>query len=340
MMHFVRFLHLPIWGYTAVLPIFGAISVTEAQTRTQLLSLLAVATAFHNYAYVLNDLIDLPIDRTQSLRKHYPLVCGAISEKTAIIFVLLNLVTAYFIASFITRDLVAFACLTMAFVLMSIYNFWGKRFSVPPFTDFIQGMGWGMLILFGATAVSSVVMPMTISIVLFIVVYILLVNGVNGALRDLENDQRHKAKTTPIWFGVRTLANQKRYLPKMFQMYAMCLQILLILVGLFLITHNPDYQLRNAYLLETKILFVVMVIAALAVSAFVLRSPQDANKVFPWLMTSNICMLLMLFILLLPTTNVFTFGVVLFVFIAPLLLADWVATFWQDQILLSKQRDV
>lgn len=339
MMHFVRFLHLPIWGYTAVLPIFGAISVTETPTWTQLFSLLAVATAFHNYAYVLNDLIDLPIDRTQSLRKHYPLVCGAISEKIATVFVLLNLVAAYLFTLFITNDLVAFACLTMAFLLMTIYNFWGKQFAVPPSTDFIQGIGWGMLILFGATAVSSTVVLLTINIIVFIIIYILLVNGVNGALRDLENDQKHKAKTTPIWFGVNTLANQKRHLPKMFQMYAMCLQILLALVGLYLITQNQDYHLRNAYLLETKILFVVIVVAALAILAFILRSPHDVGKIFPWLMTSNICMLLMLFILLLPITNAFTFGVVLFVFIAPLLLADWVATFWQDQILLSKQRD-
>ena len=95
MMHIVRFLHLPIWGYTAVLPIFGAVTVTKSQSAVQLFLLLMVATAFHNYAYVLNDLIDLPIDRTQPSRMHYPLVEGTISFRTAVVFVVLNFVGAY-----------------------------------------------------------------------------------------------------------------------------------------------------------------------------------------------------------------------------------------------------
>ena len=107
MMHIVRFLHLPIWGYTAVLPIFGAVTVTKSQSAMQLFLLLMVATAFHNYAYVLNDLIDLPIDRTQTSRMHYPLVEGTISIRMATVFAIVN-----FIAAFL-------------FVFLLTQNFWG-----------------------------------------------------------------------------------------------------------------------------------------------------------------------------------------------------------------------
>ena len=220
----------------------------------------------------------------------------------------------------------------LAFLLMTIYDLWGKRFVIPPITDFIQGVGWGMLILFGATAVSDQINLLTGSVILFIIVYILLVNGVNGALRDFENDKVHHARTTPIWFGVEALAEQKRQLPMLFRIYALCLQILLLAIGLNPLLKNMAYQTRNLLLNETIICYMLIGVICLPIMLYILRTPQDKHQIFPWLMTSNICMLLLLFILFLPIMNQLTLTVTLGVFILPLVMSDWLLSFGSSSV--------
>ena len=137
----------------------------------------------------------------------------------------------------------------MAFMLMTIYDFVGKRFPIPPITDFIQGVGWGMLILFGATAVSEQINLLTGNIILFIVVYILLVNGVNGALRDFENDKIHtmlrQHRFGLVW---RRYQRTNVHLPMLFRFYAFSFAPLFAVrwVKRFSI-NNMIYQTRNLY---------------------------------------------------------------------------------------------
>ena len=78
------FIRFPALGMTCVLPFLGVASVLHSLTSGHILGFLIVSTSFHVFAYVFNDVIDLPIDKTEPLRAKYPLVTGVIKPKIAL----------------------------------------------------------------------------------------------------------------------------------------------------------------------------------------------------------------------------------------------------------------
>jgi len=56
---------LSVAGFSAMLPILGAISTGVPPAPLTLVGLVAVAMLFHVYAYLLNDVIDLDVDRRE-----------------------------------------------------------------------------------------------------------------------------------------------------------------------------------------------------------------------------------------------------------------------------------
>src|SRR5262249_3320173 len=56
-----RFIRFTALGGTVILPLLGATSVTPQPKSSLVVGLIAVAVAYHCFAYVLNDFVDLPI---------------------------------------------------------------------------------------------------------------------------------------------------------------------------------------------------------------------------------------------------------------------------------------
>ncbi len=78
-----RLVRLHFLVFTSQLVIFGLAAATVHGAATpawpRLLGIFAVGLAFHVFAYVFNDVIDLPVDRTQPRRAGDPLVKGEVS---------------------------------------------------------------------------------------------------------------------------------------------------------------------------------------------------------------------------------------------------------------------
>ncbi len=237
-----QFIRLPAFGFTAMLPLLGAASVAPHLAARQVLGLLGVALAFHCFSYVLNDVIDLPLDRTQSLRAKDPLVRGVIRPERALAFALCQLPVALVITAWLGGDLGAYAALGAGFFLMGIYNLWGKRTPLPPATDVIQGTAWGALVFYGAGVQPGSLTGLTIDLFAFAVVYIVLINGVHASLRDLANDLAWGLRSTAILLGARPRPAGQLAIPGRLKLYAWTLQALSI--GLLL---APLYQNALGY---------------------------------------------------------------------------------------------
>lgn len=202
MWHVYRFIRFSALGATAILPLLGAASVTPRVGARLLLGLLAAALLFHCFAYVLNDVIDLPIDRREPQRATFPLVRGLVSPAQALAFALAQVPLAFALTAGLGGGRLAYGALALACALMTVYNLWGKRGPFPPLTDLVQGLGWAALLVYGA-ALAGRPTPLTAALAAFEVVFILLINGVHGPLRDLANDLRCGARTTAILLGAR-----------------------------------------------------------------------------------------------------------------------------------------
>jgi len=187
--------------FTSMLVLLGVAAVTPDPGWKILLAGVLVALAFHIFAYIQNDVLDLPIDRTQVLRANDPLVSGLISPGKAMTIALLQIPISFLISWWVGAGLWAYIALIAGFVFMTIYNMYGKRCPIPMLTDSAQGIGWGSLSIYGSLIATGEVNTLSFVAGGFGFAFLFLINGVHGGLRDLGNDIKLGCSTTAIYYG-------------------------------------------------------------------------------------------------------------------------------------------
>ena len=187
-------------GFTAIWPLLG-LAVVEGWSRTTVVSVVAVAVLFNTFGVVLNDIIDLPVDRSEPLRHRSPLVTGRLTRRQAAAIALTQLplmVAAHLMGGLSPR---ALPLLGGVVLCMTVYDVWGKASRFPLALDAALGVSGGLFVLYGAS-VTGRPWPITVwPIALSAVVFLLFVNAYCNGLRDIENDRACGRCTTPIWFG-------------------------------------------------------------------------------------------------------------------------------------------
>jgi isopentenyl-diphosphate delta-isomerase len=225
-----RFTRIHFVGYSALWALLGAATVDPDRPAPFWLGLGLVGVCFHLYGAVLNDVFDLPIDRTQPARALDPLVRGTIRPAQALPFALVQLPLAALLTAALGGGAAAFGWLLAAAVAMAIYDAYGKRCPLPPLTDGAQGVAWACMTLYGAALAGGPANVLTGAIAASGVVFTLLINGVHGGMRDLENDAAHGAQTAALWLGMRPLPGGGIHVPLRAKVF--CWPLALGLVGL------------------------------------------------------------------------------------------------------------
>jgi len=219
-------------SFTLLLPLLGAASSQRELPVEQALVLVGIALAFHVFAYVLNDVADLWVDRTEPLRADSPLVQGTLTRRKALWLALLQPPIAFALALHAGAAPSALLMLGIAFLAMTGYNLYGKRCPWPLLTDSLQALGWCALLLFGAvceTPVTRADLPWLVS---YVFIYVLLINGLHGGVRDLANDFERGARTTAVWLGARPAAGSGVRMSPQLIAYGLLLQAALLACAL------------------------------------------------------------------------------------------------------------
>lgn len=211
-------------GATLLYPLVGVATATDPATPRLFLWALATGVLFHVYADVGNDVMDLPIDRTDPRRAPSPLVREVISPPAALLIAVAALPPL--LATTIVLDLsAASAPLLAAVVLIGLYNLAGKSLPIPFVADVVQGAGWASLVLAGGAAAGGVTAA-TGWAAGAVLAYVALVNGVHGAVRDAVNDRRSGARTTALLLGADIEAQTRIVLPAPLAVWGAALHLL------------------------------------------------------------------------------------------------------------------
>ncbi len=193
-------------GFTAIWPLLGLAAV-DGWSRPTVVAVVVVAVLFNTFGVVLNDIVDLPVDRSQRLRRRSPLVTGRLSRRQAAVIALaqLPLMLAVHVMGGLAPG--ALALLGGVVLCMTVYDVWGKATRYPLALDATLGASGGLFVLYGASATGQpwplVVWPTALSAVTFL----LFVNAYCNGLRDLENDRACGRCTTPIWLNCEGLVH-------------------------------------------------------------------------------------------------------------------------------------
>ena len=254
------------FGFTGLLPLVGAASVAPAWNAVQTAWLLAVALAFHVFAYVLNDVVDLWLDRSEPLRADSPLVRGELGRTHALLIAWLQVPLAFVLAWAAGAGATAFGWLAVAFIAMTLYDVYGKRCPWPLLTDAVQAAGWCALLLFGAALFGTAPNAATGWLAAYVFLCVMLVNGVHGSLRDLANDQGRGARTTALWLGARPGTGSGVRVSPALALYTLGLQIGLVVCALAT-WHALDHGSPAGSARAFGLLLVVLAAAVLSLLA-------------------------------------------------------------------------
>ena len=167
------------------------------------LILFIIGCFSHIFGFVINDIIDIKLDKLSTELTTRPLVSGIISIKKAFYFAILCMIISFIFSIFFFNNLnsylITISFLILAYIFAIIYNIISKKY--PGMDIFVAGAVF-LLVLFGA---STIGIPTFLSwIVAFIGgLQVLFMNLINGTIKDIDHDAKGMAKTLAIRLGAR-----------------------------------------------------------------------------------------------------------------------------------------
>ena len=152
-----------------------------------------LATVLFHYAGVLvNDAMDVDVDRLTDRRIRSPMVTGEVSP---VVGLAAGLVCAGGALAVSPSGLLA-----SALGAMLLYNLAGKRSPIPLVMDLVQGVSWGLFVLWAASG--GLIGARQFVVAATIAVYMAQVNAVHGGVRDAVVDAGAGRHTTALLLGV------------------------------------------------------------------------------------------------------------------------------------------
>ncbi len=169
------------------------------------MALFLLGLLYHFFAFALNDIVDLELDRRNPGRRLDPMIRGVFNPKRILPVVLTTVpVSHLLIAAWFKATIEAHILLALSFGLMALYNVYGKKGTVPPpITEGVYGVAIALLCIEGALLSAQPFGPSVNLTAAFLGLQLLLVNGVDGHLKNLDTDLAGGVCTLPIWLGVR-----------------------------------------------------------------------------------------------------------------------------------------
>lgn len=220
----IRSFNMPLTG---VAPLLGALAMWPVSQLSllQLFVLFIIGCCSHIYGFVLNDYLDVNVDKECRELSERPLVSSKIAPRTALVVAFSALVfswilTLLFFNTF-TQWVLLFSIILIADFLATAYNFTSKKF---PGMDFLVAGAILFLIFFGSCSVHSAtselnvefplihfrlqsvsfnLAPLAIVVAFIGFTQVLYMNMVNGGLKDIDHDSDASAKTAAVALGVK-----------------------------------------------------------------------------------------------------------------------------------------
>ena len=145
-------------GLTAVAPVLGALSMWDVGSLElwRLCVLFLIGSMSHIYGFVINDVIDIRLDKLSKDLSARPLVRGSITRRAAVIFAISCMIGSFLLSlvffSDMFRYLVLAGILFIAYFLATVYNIASKKY---PGMDLVLASAIFFFILFGAWTIGA-----------------------------------------------------------------------------------------------------------------------------------------------------------------------------------------
>ena len=223
-----RLARLRMGPFTMSVTLLGAASATSLHDKVVSVAwLLVLGLSAHVFGFVLNDLLDLEIDRASGRRT--PLTTGSVSQLLAWAFCLVQLpLMGMIYALALPGGWDGSVVLIVSLALSAVYNRWSKsgagRF-VPFAAELALGAAISTLALAGTLAVSPTVPPAAYCTAAALGLVVHQLNSVPSGLKDLVSDRACGARSFVIAAGCRVSEGGQVSIPRWVKRYTDALLI-------------------------------------------------------------------------------------------------------------------
>lgn len=244
-LEYIRLFRLQTGAITAVAPVAGYIVLTTLKPALDLDWIIAgllflIGLFMHIFIFVLNEYIDVDIDRLSPDLTEKPLVKGVVSMQGALAVVIVSVSLTYILTIIFFFELWIIIALTLSHLCGVIYDVYGKKF---PGSDFVLA-GWIFwFCIFGACVADISLNLLELPLIIYTIaglgfMQIVFNNAVEGGLKDVDHDHIGDARTLATVLGVKV---KKGYLKVSTKFKAFTWSIKIIHVILFIsLFFNPD----------------------------------------------------------------------------------------------------
>ncbi|HEC81460.1 MAG TPA: hypothetical protein ENI42_03425, partial [Thermoplasmatales archaeon] len=263
------------------------------------------------YGFVLNDYVDVELDKLVKELHGKPLVSGEVPRENALMISLLCMIFAFLFIFILWRGEVvngyrfaAAVCMVLAAVLGSFYNVYGKRVVG---SDFFVAVSMGFVFLFGALSFGE---PNAVTWVVFLLTFnnLLHMNAVEGGVKDADHDHIMGVKNLALLSGVR-VEGKKLFIPKSFKIFSISIRLFSVfLVFTPFLFFGYDYSFWQ---------LIVLTLVSIGVLFFSLKlislETFDRDRIRRFIATQSFLRYSLVPIMLIPIVGVFySFILILF----------------------------
>lgn len=228
-------------GFIAIIPVIGALSADPSINGIHLLKLFTVGIFMHVYAYVLNEWVDLEIDKHSQYLKDKPLVSGVIPKHHALIIVFMAVMISICLTA-LYFDLLSVILLLITIGFVTLYDLTNKKMKL---NEFFQSLGVLSFCLFGAVSSNNDIY--NISFLTWMMGIAFFLRFLSGAiacgvgLKDIKNDIKNKAVTIPILLGVH-INDNKIKMPMIYKFFTYLVELSSISLFFIIFMFSANYQ--------------------------------------------------------------------------------------------------
>ncbi len=245
-------LRFPGLGGLAIPPVIAAVTVGNFDLFT--LVLLFLLGAYSSiFGFVLNDFIDVEVDKKSKELKDRPLVSGSISKQAAlwVCFTMIMLTFLTFFILFYGKEIsnlrfISVICILIAWLLGSIYDVYGKKIFA---SDILVALSVAFIFLIGAYSLNEE--PTLFTWIIFALTFnnLFHMNAIEGGIKDADHDVLMNVNNIALRSGVSVKQN-KLFIPLSFKVLGMSVRISsIILLFLPFIVFNQPYYLWQIIIL-------------------------------------------------------------------------------------------
>ena len=299
---YIKLLRIPGLGGLAIPPVIGALSVNLNTDLISLILLFIIGALAAIFGFVLNDFVDIDVDKLSNELKERPLVSGIITPNKAIGICIFCVILEFLLIFIlfqgkVIEDTILFAAIiiSIAWFFGSLYDFYSKDFIG---SDLLVAISVSLVFLFGALSIGE---PHILTWIIFILTFnnLLHMNAIEGGIKDAEHDKKYGVKNIALKSGV-TVKDKKIKIPKKFQSFSMGIRIIssILLISPFIFFNITYYYWQIIILIIGIIGMIYLTIKLITINEF------DRNKIRKYISTQSFLRYSLVPVMLLSTIGV------------------------------------